>query len=64
MGWREEDRSFGVCEEDRQKNEKALNNSEPRPHGGADQNPEQQKANLAYFKILPWASHECEKVCT
>lgn len=28
------------------------------------QNPGQQKANLAYFKVLPWARHECEKVCT
>lgn len=31
---------------------------------GQPPNPGQQKANLTYFKILPWASHEGEKVCT
>lgn len=57
-------RSFGVCEKNKQKNEKALNKSEPRPHRGAVQNSGQQKANLAYFRTLPGASHECEKACT
>ena len=31
---------------------------------GQFQNPGQQKANLTYFKMLPQASHKCEKVCT